>query len=121
LLVASLVTVVLNYLLRVVMTFLSKREFHETNAEEQRAIVVKIFGTTYINMACVVLLAYGFVRNEPQILVQVLRSSLSLSSVFHVPCLLPSLPSSCPVLCTLGRLLSSTESTQISTRIGMPT
>jgi hypothetical protein len=99
LLVASLVTVVLNYLLRVVMTFLSKREFHETNAEEQRAIVVKIFGTTYINMACVVLLAYGFVRNEPQILVQVLRSS-SLP-LLCLPCsmslALLTLLLSCPV------------------------
>lgn len=71
LLIASLVTVVLNYFLRVVMTFLSKREFHETNAEEQRAIVVKIFGTTYINMACVVLLAYGYIRQAPDIVVQV--------------------------------------------------
>jgi hypothetical protein len=70
-LIASLVTVVLNFFLKVVMTFLSRREFHETNAEEQRAEVVKIFGTTYINMAFVVLLAYGYVRNEPQILVQV--------------------------------------------------
>lgn len=52
------------------MTSLSRREFHVTNAEEQRAIVVKIFGTTYINMAFVVLLAYGFVPNEPKLLVQ---------------------------------------------------
>ena len=53
------------------MTALSKREYHETNAEEQRAIVVKIFGTTYINMAFVVLFAYGYLGDKPSILKRV--------------------------------------------------
>jgi hypothetical protein len=53
------------------MTALSKREYHETNAEEQRAIVVKIFGTMYVNMAFVVLFAYGYLHRKPKVMEEV--------------------------------------------------
>jgi hypothetical protein len=64
-LVASLCTVILNFILKAIMKILAKKEFHTTSAEDQRAIVVKVFITTYINMAFVALLAYGYIRNKP--------------------------------------------------------
>lgn len=74
-LVASLCTVILNFLLKAFMKLLAQKEFHVTSAENQRAIVVKVFITTYINMAFVALLAYGYVRNKPAMAKTVSRLS----------------------------------------------
>mmetsp|Transcript_16932 Transcript_16932/g.25540 ORF Transcript_16932/g.25540 Transcript_16932/m.25540 type:complete len:1258 (+) Transcript_16932:167-3940(+) len=64
---ASLCTVVINFVLKSIMKYLAKREFHTTVDEEHRAIVVKVFIATYINMAFVALLAYGYVNKKPSI------------------------------------------------------
>ena len=49
------------------MKALAKKEYHNTLDEENSAIVSKVFAATYINMAIVALVAYGYVRNKPEL------------------------------------------------------
>mmetsp|Transcript_15197 Transcript_15197/g.22859 ORF Transcript_15197/g.22859 Transcript_15197/m.22859 type:complete len:1310 (+) Transcript_15197:270-4199(+) len=66
-LAASLCTVVINVGLKFTMKKLAKGELHNTIDEEHSAIVVKVFLATYINMAVVALVAFGYVKNKPDI------------------------------------------------------
>ncbi|CAE7356141.1 unnamed protein product, partial [Symbiodinium microadriaticum] len=64
-LLASICTVALNFMLTAIMKFLAKKEYHCTMAAERRAVVVSVFATSYVNMALVVWLAFGYVHNKP--------------------------------------------------------
>lgn len=65
--VAALCTVVINKILKWAMKRLATMEQHSTIDSEQRATMVKVFIATYVNMAIIALLAYGYIDTLPSI------------------------------------------------------
>lgn len=66
--VASLCTVLINVILKKGMKSLAVAELHATIDAEQRAIMIKVFFATYVNMALIALLAYGYISTLPSYL-----------------------------------------------------
>jgi hypothetical protein len=56
---AVLITVIINRLLKMVLIYLTNYESHKSLEDEQYSILLKLFLTTYVNMAIIVLLAFG--------------------------------------------------------------
>jgi hypothetical protein len=65
---AAIITAGINRLLKVLLVRLSRAEGHSTFDEEQMSIISKVFFVTYVNMAVIVLIAYGTTKNVPSIL-----------------------------------------------------
>ena len=56
---AVLITVIINRILKIVLVHLTQYEAHKSLDDEQYSILLKLFITTYVNMAIIVLLAFG--------------------------------------------------------------
>ena len=61
-------TTIANLLLRTYLKALSKQEAHTSSDEEQGSIMRKVFQSSYVMMAIIVLIAYGRSSGTPQIL-----------------------------------------------------
>lgn len=62
---ATFATVIVNYLLSLAMIFLTKAEAHSSVSKMYASLAIKIFICTFINMALVVLVAFGGIAGLP--------------------------------------------------------
>lgn len=60
---AAVSTAVINYILNILIVYFTKREYYDTTDVETGSIVKKVFFVTYLNIAVVVLLAFGYLKN----------------------------------------------------------
>ena len=56
---ATLLTVILNYILAIVMQILTKYEAHSSVAKEESSLALKLFVCTFFNMGILALFAFG--------------------------------------------------------------
>lgn len=64
----TVITVVINMILKYCLTKLTKYEYHVDLDKAQASLMIKAFISTFFNMAVVVLIAFGFITGTPEAL-----------------------------------------------------
>lgn len=69
--IAAFLTIVTNFCLKIYVTYSTKSEYWNSFASENAYVLLKIFFVLYVNMAVIVLLAYGYLERSNSALQQV--------------------------------------------------